>query len=255
MRGVKGVQDELSVHAEPGDVPDLQGRPHAVREHAIQPRWTPAMRLGAAVGGSFLAIYGLSRRGLARWGYGAIGTGMVLRALKTPVRCGAWPESVIEHGIHLQKTINVDAPLDRVFRMLSSPEIFPKFMSHIQSVRRISENVYRWSFEGPAGTVAHWDAEIIRLVDKELLEWKTRPGSAVQHAGVVRFDPTPYGGTRVQLRVSYRPPLGAVGEMMGEVLNMYTKHVLDGDLARFKSLLEQGKTTAHHERIQLSDVG
>jgi uncharacterized membrane protein/uncharacterized protein YwbE len=255
MRGVRGVTDTLSVHAEPGSVPDLQGRPQPIRESTLQPRWTPAMRLGVAAGGSFLAVYGAARRGLLGLGFGAAGLTMVTRALKQPVHVGAWPAEIIQHGVHLQKTINIDAPLDRVFQMLSNPETFPRFMSHVDSVSKVADNVYRWTLTGPGGATAHWDAEITRYIDKELLEWKTRPGSMVQHCGVVRLDPTPYGGTRVQLRLSYRPPLGAVGEMLGEVFNLYPKHVLDQDLARFKSLLEQGKTTAHHERVRLEDVG
>jgi uncharacterized membrane protein/uncharacterized protein YwbE len=255
MKGVKGVTDTLSVHAEPGNVPDLQGRPQPVREGAIQPRLTPALRLGMAAGGSFLAVYGAARRGLLGLGFGAAGLTLVARALKQPVHVGAWPEEIIQHGVHLQKTINIDAPLDRVFNMLANPESFPRFMSHVQSVSKVADNIYRWTLAGPAGATAHWDAEITRYVDKELLEWRTRPGSMVQHCGVVRFDPTPFGGTRVQLRFSYRPPLGTVGEVFGELFNVYPKHALDQDLARVKSLLEQGKTTAHHEHVRLEDVG
>jgi uncharacterized membrane protein len=255
MRGVKAMTDNLTVHMEPGGVPDLQGKPHLIREGAREPRWTPAMRLGAAAGGSFLTVYGAARRGLFGLSCGVAGLVLAARALRRPVYVGAWPEEVIPHGVHIQKTVNVDAPLERVFNMLANPETFPRIMSHVHSVRKISDNVYRWTLMGPAGSTAHWDAEITRYIDKELLEWKTRPGSMVQHAGVVRFDPTPYGGTRIHMRLSYRPPLGTVGEMFGEVFNLYPRHVLDEDLARFKSLLERGKTTAHHERIRLEDVG
>jgi uncharacterized membrane protein len=254
IKGVKSVTDSLLVHSEPGSIPDLQGKPHLIHQ-GMEPKWTPAMRLGAAAGGSFLAVYGAARRGLFGLGCSLAGVTMVARALKRPMHYGAWPEEVIPHGVHLQKTINIDAPLERVFNMLSNPEIFSRIMSHVDSVKKVEENVYRWNLTGPAGATAHWDAEITRLIDKELLEWKTRPGSMVQHAGVVRFDPTPYGGTRIHLRLSYRPPLGAVGEALGELFSLYPKHALDEDMARFKSLLEEGKTHAHHERVRLEDVG
>lgn len=260
MKCVKSVTEALERHAEPGKVPDLQGKPRTITEHSLlEPRWTPAARLGVAAAGSFLAVYGTARRGLTGTAYGLIGLGMIARALKPAVRGQGVGELAM--GVNLQKTINIDAPLERVFKMLANPENFPRFMSHVQAVKKLHNDdetgeakVYRWTVIGPAGSIAHWDAELMKVVDNELLEWKTRPGSEIEHAGVARVDPTPYGGTRLHVRLSYRPPFGAVGLTLGQLFSLYPKHMLDEDLLRLKSLLEQGKTTAHHEKVRLSEV-
>jgi uncharacterized membrane protein len=255
MKGVKGMIDKLTVHEKPGETPDMMGRPHPVRDRApLERRWTPATRLGVTAAGTALALYGLKRRGLAGFCFSTVGLSMVARGLKKPPAHSFAADSEFERGVDLQKTINIDAPLDRVFKMLSNPANFPRFMSHVQEVKQLEDGGHRWTVSGPGGALAHWDSDITRSIDNQLLEWKTRPGAVVDHAGIVRFDPTPYGGSRVHIRLSYCPPLGKLGATLGELLNVYPKHMLDDDLARFKSLMEQGKTTAHHHRVRLDSV-
>ncbi len=254
MKGVREIVDQLAVHEEPGQVPDLQGKVRAEQPRLrLEPSWTPATRLGIAAAGGLLALYGTSRRGLAGIGLTTIGLSVLGRSLRRQPHSFA-ADDRLERGVDLQKTINIDAPLERVFKLLARPENFPLFMQHVREVKKLDGSGYRWTVLGPGGALAHWDTEITRLIDNELLEWKTLPGSAVEHAGLLRVDPTPYGGTRVHIRVSYRPPLGAVGGSLGEFFSLYPKHLLDDDLRRFKSLLETGKTTVHHHRVRLDDM-
>ncbi len=252
LKGVKSVTNELAAHSEPGAIPDLQGKPRMARDaELIEPTWTPAMRLIAATAGSFLILDGALRRGLAGLVYGTLGVGLVTRALQRPGDHSFSATDALERGVDLQKTTTIDAPLSSVFHMLANPENFPRFMSHVEEVKKLEDRVYRWKVVGPAGAAVHWDAEIVTLIDNELLVWKTRPGSMVEHAGIVRVDPTPYGSTRVHMRMSYRPPLGKFGMTLAELFSLYPKHMLDDDMVRFKSLLEQGKTSAHHEKVRL----
>jgi uncharacterized membrane protein len=255
MRGVREITDQLTVHEKAGEVPDMQGKPNRVSEPApLLPRWSPAARLGTAAAGGLLALYGLRRHSFAGLGLAAMGLGVAARSLKRPPSHSFALGNQLRRGVDLQKTITIDAPADRVFRMLANFESFPLFMSHVHEVKKVEDGVYRWTVIGPGGATGHWDAEIVRCVEDELLEWKTRPGAMVDHAGVVRLDPTPYGSTRLHIRLSYRPPLGRLGIGMGDLFNLYPKHMLDKDLACFKSLLEHGKTTAHHHRVHLSEM-
>jgi len=63
-----------------------------------------------------------------------------------------------------------------------------------------------WVVEGPAGVPVSWDAVVTRFVPNQVLAWKSEPGSAVPNAGVIRFEPTGDGDTRVDIRLSYNPP-------------------------------------------------
>jgi uncharacterized membrane protein len=231
----------------------MQGKPHYVRDQAVLPtRWSPARRLVVATMGGILALRGLAQRGMRGWVSGTVGLALLQRALKQPAPHSFSAGDEHERGVDLQKTINIDAPLERVFPLLADPLNFPRFMSHVHEVKRMDDGAYRWTVAGPGGTKAHWDTEVTKRKDYELLEWKTRRGATVDHAGVVRLDPTPRGGTRVHIRMSYRPPLGIVGLSLGELFSLYPKHTLDQDLARFKSLLEEGKTTVRHHKVRLA---
>ena len=101
---------------------------------------------------------------------------------------------------------------------------------------------------GPAGVPIEWDTEVSAHVPNEVLGWRTVPGAVVDHAGLVHFEPAD-GGTRVHIQMSYNPPAGAVGHAVVALLGQDPKRAMDEDLVRLKSLLEEGKTTAHGDTV------
>lgn len=85
-----------------------------------------------------------------------------------------------------------------------------------------------------------FDAEITRAIPNQMMSWKTLPGAAVAHAGIVRFDPEADGGTRVHIRMSYNPPAGWLGHGLATASGVDPKSSLDEDLVRMKTLIETG---------------
>ena len=85
VRGVKGVNDRLDVHAEPGDVPALQGRARTPRGGEVldfmQHNWSPTTRLSAGAAGAAAVTWGVRR--LDRLGLivAALGIGLLSRAI------------------------------------------------------------------------------------------------------------------------------------------------------------------------------
>jgi len=77
-----------------------------------------------------------------------------------------------------------------------------------------------------------------------VIAWRSVPGSMVEIAGQVRFQPLSNERTRVDVRLSYAPPAGAVGHAVAALFGADPKHAMDEDLLRLKSLLEEGRTTA-----------
>ena len=75
----------------------------------------------------------------------------------------------------------------------------------------------------------------------------------MRHAGSMSFEPTDLG-TRIDLRVSYEPVGGRIGQAIAAVLGGNPKRALDDDMLRFKSLLERGKTRAHGAEVSRDDV-
>jgi hypothetical protein len=65
VRGVKDIANCLEVHAEPGNVPGLQGQPRPPRGGEVfelwQERWSPTAQLLVSLVGIAIAIWGLGR--------------------------------------------------------------------------------------------------------------------------------------------------------------------------------------------------
>ena len=60
----------------------------------------------------------------------------------------------------------------------------------------------------------------------------------VHSAGVVRFEPSEYGGTRIHIRMSYHPLASALGHTIAKIFGRDPKHQIDDDIVRFKRFIE-----------------
>jgi uncharacterized membrane protein len=244
MRGVGQLEDRLEVKEHPEDLPDavrrgdgqVGGRP---KPELLQDYWSPGVRLLAGAAGGGLACYGLARRDLVGAAAGGGGLLLLSRAA-TNLRVGRVTGMGAGRGaVQLQKTIQVDAPIEQVWELVDGYERFPEFMTHVREVRASGEGRSHWKVEGPLGTTVQWDAETTRREPPHRLSWKTLPGSAVQHAGSLELEPAD-GGTRVHVRMGYNPVAGVAGHAVASLLGSNPKKQLDDDLLRLKSLVEAG---------------
>jgi uncharacterized membrane protein len=135
----------------------------------------------------------------------------------------------------------VNAPVEEVFAFWSMMENFPRFMSHVAEVRKLTADVWHWKVRGPAGMTFQWDAVVTRLAPHEVLAWKSVEGAAIENAGIIRFQPEGQG-TRLDIRLSYDPPAGAIGHAFARLLGADPRKQMEDDLLRFKSLMELGRT-------------
>lgn len=220
----------------------------------LQTSWGPAPRLVAGVTGAGLVIYGLTHGGrtgrLAR----AAGMGILARAV-TNLRLRRLLGLGGRRGVDIRKTMIIDAPVERVYTFWADLQNFPRIMSHVREVERIDGDRFRWKVDGPAGLPVEWSAVVTKCVPNEFLSWKSEEGSTIRHAGAVRFEEQPGGGTRLDIRLSYNPPLGAIGHTVAALLGKGPKAMIDEDLMRFKSLMETGKTRAHHRSVRIEELG
>lgn len=251
VRGVRSVDSRLEVHnhKQAGDVPGLQGGAGAPapRFELFQANWSPAWRLLAGTVGAGLMSYGLRRRGAAGAALALIGGGLLARSftnveIKRLLGVGSGGR-----GFDVEKTFEVQAPVEKVFAFWSNVENFPRIMSHVRQVRDHGDGTSRWRVVGPAGVVIEWNALITELVGNRILAWMSAPGEAIKHSGIVRFEELPGPATRVHVRLTYNPPAGVLGHAVAAFFGADPKQALDDDMARFQSLLEEeeGKTTPH----------
>lgn len=145
-------------------------------------------------------------------------------------------------ALRVTRSITLQCPPNEVYAYWRDFENLPRFMRHLQEVRRTGPRSSRWVTTGPGHTRIEWDAEIIADHPNELLAWRSCPGADVENAGTVRFEPRTGGrGTIVRVELEYRPPGGLAGAALAAVFNEAPQQQLYDDLHRLKQILETGE--------------
>ena len=135
-----------------------------------------------------------------------------------------------------EKTVFIDAPVEQVFDTWANYENFPRFMSNVKSVQPLGGDRSHWKLRGPAGVGVEFDSVAQKHRPNEL-NWHSEPGSTVQNEGQVTLLPEGTG-TRATVRLSYRPPAGALGRGVSSLLGADPKRELEEDLNRMKQFIE-----------------
>jgi uncharacterized membrane protein len=113
-------------------------------------------------------------------------------------------------------------------------------MSRVREVKNLGDGRYHWTVLGPAGIPFTWEGIITKQVSNQLLEFKSVPGSVIDQHGIVRFEPNEQGGTRIDVKMSYLPPAGAVGHVVAALFGADPRSEIIADLMRMKSFIETG---------------
>jgi uncharacterized membrane protein len=256
VRGVREVDIRVEAHDDATNVPALQGGRHrAGRRSALgKENWPPAVRLLVGAGGTALTAAGTLRGGLGGAIATAAGVGLLTRAVTNLDSRRLTGLGAGRRAVDIHKTIHVLAPVEEVFAFWDNVENFPRFMSHLKSVRRAGDGRTHWVATGPGGVSVEWTAVETRREPNKLLAWSTEPGSSLQNAGSVRFSTDSNGGTIIDVQMCYNPLAGAAGHALAATLGVDPKTAMDDDLVRLKSLLEYGKATAHHHAVYREEI-
>lgn len=144
--------------------------------------------------------------------------------------------------VHVKKSLEVNCSAEACYRFWRDIENFPRFMQHVHEVNSIDATRSRWRVEGPLGRHISWETELTSDIPSQQLGWRTKEGSDIAHAGMVRFTTAPGGrGTRVELDFQYHSPMGKAGVLLAKVLGEDPSQQLSEDLRRFKQLIETGE--------------
>ncbi|HEY7182806.1 MAG TPA: SRPBCC family protein [Blastocatellia bacterium] len=222
-------------------------------------------RLISAAGGGALSIYGLKRGGVggllmaiaggALIYRGATGHSNLYKALSVSTAKRKGLRASVKHGagIKVEKSVNINKPVEELFRFWSDFENLPRFLNHLESVRPIGglsgqsarpARISHWIARLPAGMKVEWDAEIINEEPNELIAWRSLEGAQVPNAGSVRFERNPNGpGSEVKVAIEYAPPAGKIGSLLAKLFGEDPERRVAEDLRRFKQFMETGPTT------------
>jgi uncharacterized membrane protein len=146
-----------------------------------------------------------------------------------------------ERGIRVRKAITVTSSPQEAYDVWRNFENLPWFMAHLESVRVMDQRRSYWKAKAPLGATVEWVAEITEDRPSELIAWRSVEG-AVPNSGQVRFVPAPGNrGAEVHVELTYEPPGGIIGATIARLFGKEPSQQLDGDLRRFKQVLEIGE--------------
>jgi uncharacterized membrane protein len=192
-----------------------------------------AGKWGALIGGSALAVLGLTRR--SKGGLALAAAGGALAYAGTRVNAGV-------QEVVARSSILLNCFPEEAFRFWRDFENLSRFMHHIESVSQMGERRSRWVALGPMGYRVSWDAEIVAERPNELISWRSLPGSEINVDGFVEFSrSTGDRGTLVNVTVIYTPPAGKAGHVIAKMFGKDPNFLMRQDLRRFKALVETGE--------------
>jgi uncharacterized membrane protein len=242
-RGVKSVIDQLNVRQTSEGVASLQGqgRTPGATMPLMRDSWSPLTRTLVGLTGGAMGVYGAIRRDWVGAGLGLLGLGMATRGVTNLPASRLVGVGAGHRAVDVQKTVNINAPVGEVFGFFSRYDSFPQFMHNVRDVRDHGTGYSHWTVAGPAGVTVEWDAELTEFEPHRRIAWQSVPGSTVDNAGVIQFQENPDGSTKVDIRLSYNPPGGALGHLVAKMFGSDPKSEMDADLLRLKTTLEKGR--------------
>ena len=136
----------------------------------------------------------------------------------------------------VEKSVEVEAPVQRVYDQWTQFEQFPQFMGGVEQVKQLSDTMLHWVAK-IAGVQREWDARIVEEVPGRKVAWAATTGTT--NAGSVYFEPLGPDRTGVRLVLEYDPE-GFV-EKVGDWLNIVSRQA-QADLDKFKQFIESSGT-------------
>jgi HSP20 family molecular chaperone IbpA/uncharacterized membrane protein len=132
----------------------------------------------------------------------------------------------------LEKTVEVNVPVQTAYNQLTQFEQYPRFMEGVQEVKQVDDTHLHWRSK-TNGQDMQWDAEITEQVPDKTIAWRNVSGK--KNVGRVEFQPVGKDKTKIVLTMEYEPEAaGTQGKDAGKQIEQRTEQ----DLARFKKLIE-----------------
>lgn len=210
-------------------------------------RSRPAPWLWARVGGDVVDLATLAaeaRGGKAKRGRlaGAIAAVAGVAALDIYVATKSRGRERVATAGPVRRAITIAVTPERAYSFWRELQNLPSFMTGLETVYEIDARRSRWHARLPMGRTLEWEADIVEDRPNEYIAWRSVGGSDVTHRGEVRFRPAPGGrGTQIAVELAYVPPAGELGRAAASFSNRALQDQLEGDLDRFKRLLELGE--------------
>ena len=138
-------------------------------------------------------------------------------------------------------SVTVQAPIEQVYALFTHFNDFPKFMHFVKEVTYLDAQRSHWVVEI---TGRHeWDATNANWIPNQQIGWRSTNG--LTNTGLVTFSALGPDQTKVEVTISYDPPVGVLGDI-GEHLGVgqHFESALQEDLTHFARMVHDAPTGA-----------
>ncbi|MEO6889813.1 MAG: SRPBCC family protein [Ktedonobacteraceae bacterium] len=140
------------------------------------------------------------------------------------------------------KSVTIDSSPEELYRYWRNFENLPRFMTHLETVKNVSDTRSHWVAKAPAGQTVAWDAQVTDEQPGGFIAWQSLEGADIDNSGSVRFESTPANrGTVVTVMLEYNPPAGKPGSVVATLFGQEPEQQVREDLRHFKEIMETGE--------------
>ncbi|KTR83904.1 cyclase [Novosphingobium barchaimii] len=148
------------------------------------------------------------------------------------------------------RSVTIARPPKELFAFWRDFANLAQFMENVEQVRPVGTDGHNiWTIRAPLGKTAEIETVIAREEPGKLIAWRSVEGSEIDTEGRVTFEDAPgERGTRVSVRIAYKPPAGELGRIFAKLQGREPEVQARRDLRRFKMLMEAGEIATSARR-------
>ncbi|CAH0496061.1 hypothetical protein NVSP9465_01089 [Novosphingobium sp. CECT 9465] len=148
------------------------------------------------------------------------------------------------------RSVTIARPRGELFAFWRHFANLPQFMENVERIQPVGSDGHNvWTMRAPAGQTVDIETVIAREEPGELIAWRSVDGSDIDTEGRVTFSDAPGSrGTRVSVRIAYKPPAGELGRVVAKLYGREPEIQARHDLRRFKMLMETGEIATSARR-------
>lgn len=135
-------------------------------------------------------------------------------------------------AVDMRMTVVVERPVSEVFEFCRDFENFPEVINGFLGVTDHQDGRSHWKVQTPSGDFIEWDALVTKYVPNSVIAWESKPGSAVEASGLMRFAPLSPRETRVDVRLTYLPKNTGLADAFSALLKGDNTRRLRHDIAQ-----------------------
>lgn len=137
----------------------------------------------------------------------------------------------------IEASILIPRPQNELYSLWRDFTQMPSLLSHVEKVEILDDQRSRWTVVGPLNARLELISRIEEDEQDRRIAWCSTPQASVQTRGSVEFLKEGEKATRVRVEMSYLPPGGSIGRVIGRIFGPDAQRRLNDDLQRFKERL------------------